>query len=168
MEKEDIKHLFKEAYHDMATSKDSWKMELAGCVMKDMFNWILEHDEAAAQEIAECFEWNLTYYNFVTEAESKKIVSALKHEDGETGARWNTADIWVVAGEGKKEIPYYNCWALYVTMNMLDSDHRKVIMPLVNNDEAKYAKVIYDMALEKLKDVDRPKFIREYFELTCD
>lgn len=160
----EAKHKFKNAYHEMADSKEVWEMKLAGCIMKDMFSWIDEHDKTAAQHFADIFDGNLHFYNYMTEEEAMKIVRGLKHQGGETGARWKAEEVWAVSGDKKSCEPYYNCWALYATMNMLDSDHRKTLMPLTNT----YETVILEMALEKLKDVDREKFVREYFELDCD
>ena len=45
---------------------------------------------------------------------------------------------------------------------MLYSDHHRSTSEFVPKDQE--PKFFYMMAVEKLKDPDRPKFIREYFE----
>ena len=69
------------------------------------------------------------------------------------------------------EKPYYNCYALWVTANMIYSDHANSVAEDMGypNPEAvpneKMALSMYRKAVEQLKDVDRPKFVREYFDL---
>ena len=63
--------------------------------------------------------------------------------------------------EKMSEEPYYNCWALWVVANMLYSDHAQSVSMFVAKDEL--PKVFYTMAVEKLKDRDRPRFVRHYF-----
>ena len=65
-----------------------------------------------------------------------------------------------------EEKPYYNWPALWLTMNMIYSDYAEVIAEAVGEKNAdKIGETSYKMAVKKLKDKDRPNFIREYFEL---
>jgi hypothetical protein len=65
-----------------------------------------------------------------------------------------------------EEKPYYNWSALWLTVNMIYSDYANVIVELVGSkDNERVATACYKMATAKLKDKDRPHFIREYFEL---
>lgn len=95
------------------------------------------------------------------------VVAGLKSQDGRTGAHWNFATfanaVQSLGGEMEKP-PYYNKYALWATANMLYSDHAKSAAKYVG-DESKMPAYFYDLAVEKLTDVDRPHFIREYFHL---
>ena len=63
---------------------------------------------------------------------------------------------------GKPECEsYYNRYALYVAINMIYSDFATKLVQFV--DEDKMVEVVYRLAVDKLKDKDRPRFIREYF-----
>jgi hypothetical protein len=60
--------------------------------------------------------------------------------------------------------PYYNYPALWLTMNMLYSDFSAPVIEMLGTDDnEKVATAFYKMAVKKLKDVDRPKFVRWYF-----
>jgi hypothetical protein len=49
---------------------------------------------------------------------------------------------------------------------MIYSDYANVIVELIGSkDNERVATACYKMAVKKLKDRDRPHFIREYFEL---
>ena len=62
--------------------------------------------------------------------------------------------------------PFYNWPALWLTVNMIYSDFAEIIAEMTGSKEnEKLAVSAYKMALKKLKDLDRPHFIREYFEL---
>jgi hypothetical protein len=88
------------------------------------------------------------------------------NQDGTRGVHWNyEAFKAAVESLGAKmtDEPFFNCWALWVTANMLYSDHHKSTMEFVPKDQD--PRFFYTMAVEKLKDIDHPKFIRHYFGL---
>ena len=66
--------------------------------------------------------------------------------------------------------PYYNKWALFVTMNMIYSDSAKSVAVIAGktledmpNDEL--FSDIHMLALDKLEDKDRVFDVREYFDV---
>jgi hypothetical protein len=83
--------------------------------------------------------------------------------DGSKGAKWSCADIEkFLAGKGIaiEQSPYYNSYALAVAMNRIYSDYGGEIKDLTDDE----AVACYNFALRDLKDPDRPRWIREYFE----
>ncbi|MBQ2417241.1 MAG: hypothetical protein II282_03495 [Alistipes sp.] len=163
---EELKNRYEELYHKMAHSKDVSKMRAFGSAEHWVFDMLAErHPDIARKWLdkLEATEWN----NYLSEAEAVDIVSNLKNQDGRTGAHWNMATFFGAVeslGGAIENPPYYNKYALWVVANMLYSDHAKSAAKYIG-DESKMPAYFYDLAVEKLTDVDRPHFIREYFHL---
>ena len=123
----------------------------------------------ASQQVLECYEGTLKYYNFLTENEAEEIVAAFQNQDGSKGPKWRDPDELfekVEQHDGRVECePYYNKWALYVAMNKAASDQNSVILKWIGDDKDKYIIACYDLALTDLKDKDRPYWIRKYFHV---
>lgn len=160
-------------YKGIIHSKDDAKMEMLGCIFLSMMEQIEATNPRLYKEMVErmeATEWN----NYLTEAEATKIASALVNQDGSRGAHWPyEAFKNAVESLGGKpsESPYYNCYALWVTANMLYSDHAQSVAedmgyktPAEVPNE-KMALSMYKKAVEKLKDMDRPYFVRAYFRV---
>lgn len=156
---------YDELYEDMASGKDPSKMIAFGEAEKWMFHQMAEkHPEIAERWLTklESARW----HNYLSKSEAEYITSNLINQDNTRGPHWNydTFKGAVESLSGKMAVePSYNCWALWVTANMLYSDHHRSTSEFVPRDQE--PKFFYAMAVEKLKDVDRPKFIREYFDL---
>lgn len=162
-----------ELYRDIIRSNDNAKMEMLG----EIFLSTIEQLEASSPRLykeivekMEAIEWN----NYLTEYEAAKIASTLVNQDGSTGAHW-PYDVFKGAVEslgGKtSDMPYYNCYALWVVANMIYSDHAQSVAedmgyksPTEVSTE-KMALSMYKKAVEKLKDVNRPYFVRPYFHV---
>ena len=88
------------------------------------------------------------------------------NQDGTRGAHWDY-DTFKGAveslGAKMRDESFYNCYALWIMANALWSDHHKSLSEFVPKEQE--PKVYYLMAVEKLKDVDYPKFIRKYYDL---
>lgn len=162
---EDLIKRYDELYEDMATAKDPQKMMVFGDAEKWMFHSVAEkHPELAEKWLAklEAGKWN----NYLSKSEADAIVSKLVNQDGTRGPHWSYDTFKsAVEGLGGKmyDEPYYNCYALFTTANMLYSDHYKSALEYVPKEDM--PKYFYMMALEKLKDMDRPKFARKYFDV---
>ena len=64
------------------------------------------------------------------------------------------------------EKPYFNWWALWLTINMVYSDYADTLADLLaTKDQEKLAVACYKLAIRHLKDPDRAEFIRAYFGL---
>ena len=162
---------YEELYKDMATAKDVEKMHVFGAVGKWMFCRLAEENPRMAQmalDKLEAMYWN----NYLSDAEAKEICAALVNQDGTAGAKWGKeAFLQVVEkhdGETEKK-PYFNDNALWVTANMIYSDHAKSIAEDMGAQSVaavpaeKMALSCYRKAVEKLCDRDRKHFVRQYF-----
>lgn len=159
---------YDELYENMVTAKDLKKMIVFGEAEKWMFHSVAkEHPELAKIWLSklESSVWN----NYLTEHEAKHIVESLMEKHGDTYVQkyaWDypTLKSAVESIGGKmSEEPCYNCWALWATMNMLHSDHDETISAYIQPSVK--VKFYYKLAVDKLKDFDRPHFVREYFHL---
>jgi hypothetical protein len=156
---------YDELYEDMATAKDPKKMMIFGDAEKWIFHEIAKaHPELAEKWLSklEAGKWN----NYLSESEAEHIANKIMNQDGTRGAHWDY-DTFKGAveslGAKMRDEPFYNCYALWIMANALWSDHHKSLSEFVPKEQE--PKVYYLMAVEKLKDVDYPKFIRKYYDL---
>lgn len=162
---EDLIKRYDELYDDMATAKDPKKMMVFGDAEKWMFHTLAhKHPEIAEKWLTklEAGKWN----NFLSKSEAEMVVSKLINQDGTRGAHWDydTFKSAVESLGGKMtDEPFYNCWALWAVANMRYSDNARSASEFVPKDMM--PKYFYNVAVESLKDADRPKFTREYFDL---
>lgn len=160
---EELIKRYDELYADMATARDPKKMMIFGDAEKEMFHCLAhKHPEIAEKWLTklEAGKW----YNYLSKTEAEEIAARLVNQDGSRGPHWSY-DTFKGAVEslgGKMyEEPFYNCWALWATANMRYSDNYRSASEFVPKDQM--PKYFYNVAVESLKDVDRPKFVREYF-----
>lgn len=169
----EIYERYEELYEDMASSGNKDKMVVFG----DAERWAFKRMSELSPKDAQCWLDKLEamhWKNYLSKQEADEIASHLVNQNGRIGAHWGY-DAFKSAVEslgGKMyDKPFYNCYALWITANMIYSDHAQSVAEdmgasspeAVPND--KMALSMYRKAVEKLKDVDRPKFIREYYEL---
>jgi hypothetical protein len=169
----EILERYEELYEDMAASGNKDKMTAFGEAEQWAFKRMVEISPKDAQcwlDKLEAMHWK----NYLSKAEAEEIASHLINQNGKIGAHWGyeTFKAAVESLGGKmSEKPFYNCYALWATANMIYSDHAQSVAEDMgmSSPEAvpneKMALSMYKKAVEKLKDTDRPKFIREYFEL---
>lgn len=161
----DLIERYDELYDDMATAKDPKKMMVFGDAEKWIFHSLAEkHPDIAERWLTklEAGQWN----NYLSREEAFDLANGLVNQDGTRGAHWSYETFKAaVESLGAKMVdePYYNPWALWLTANMLYSDHCRSASEFVPKDMM--PKYFYNMSIEKLKDVDRPKFIRKYYDL---
>ena len=162
---EGVMERYLELYEDMAKSAQPEKMKIFGEAEKWAFERMRELSPKHAQMWLDKLE-AVHWHNYLSKAEADDIVSKFVNQDGSRGAHWNY-DVFKGAveslGGNMSEEPYYNCYALWVVANMLYSDHAQSLSMFVPKDE--FPKVFYTMAVEKLKDKDRPRFVRHYFDV---
>ena len=162
---EDLIKKYDELYDDMATAKDPRKMMAFGEAEKWVFHMMAEqHPELAEKWLTklEAEKW----YNYLSKHEAEAIVSKFVNQDGTRGPHWSydtfKAAVESLGGKIQSE-PFYNCWALWTAANMRYSDNYVSASEFVPKDMM--PKYFYNVAVETLKDADRPRFIREYFDL---
>lgn len=169
----EILERYEELYEDMANSGNKDKMMAFGEAERCMFKKLAKEHPAMAQmwlDKLEAMHWK----NYLSKAEAEEIAGKLVNQNGRVGAHWGYESFKAaVESLGGKtfEKPYYNCYALWITANMIYSDHANSVAEDMgmSSPEAvpneKMALSMYKKAVEKLKDVDRPKFVRDYFDL---
>lgn len=162
---EDLIKKYDELYDEMATAKDPRKMMAFGDAEKWVFHMMAEkHPEIAERWLNRLEAEN--WFNYLSKGEAEDIAMKLINQDGSHGAHWSyetfKAAVESLGGKLSSE-PFYNCYAIWVVANMLYSDHHKSTSEFVPKDQE--PRFFYSMAVEKLKDNDRPRFIREYFDL---
>lgn len=156
---------YEDAYNIMATSKDPKKMIIFGNAERWAFPVMAElaPDKALKWlEMVEPAKWN----NYVSRSEADAIARSLVNQDGSKGPHWPYEAFKAAVeslGVSMSEAPFYNCYALWLTAQMQYSDHAESAKEFV--PERDLPKYFYLTAVENLKDVDRPHFIREYFDL---
>ena len=173
MNKEELRSKYDHLYRVMAESKNPENMMLFGKAEKHMFHELAEaHPEAAEAWLAMLMpvEWN----NYLSEAEAKEIGEHMENQDGTMGYHWPCAVLFPAVeslGGVIEEKPFYNKYALAAVMNMIYSDHADSIAMDMGGKKAsdisneKMAMSCYRKAIEKLKDPDRPRFVRWYFHM---
>lgn len=169
----EILEKYEELYKDMASSHDRDKMVAFG----DAERWAFRRLHEISPKDAQCWLDKLEamhWKNYLSKQEADEIASRLVNQNGRIGAHWGYETFkGAVESLGGKmyDKPFYNCYALWITANMIYSDHAQSVaedMGMTTPEAVpneKMALSMYRKAVEKLKDVDRPKFIREYFDL---
>lgn len=164
---------YEELYHKILQSKDDVKMEMLGDVFLSMMDQIEGSNPRLYKDMIEKLEAT-DWHNYLAESEAAKIAMSLVNQDGTRGAHWPyEAFRNAVESLGGKieDAPYYNCYALWVTANMLYSDHAYSVAEDMGYKQPsevpneKMALSMYKKAVEKLRDADRPRFIRQYFRI---
>ena len=173
MNKEEMRCKYKHLYKMMSEGRDPEKMQIFGMAEEHIFHRLTESDPAMAEAWLAMLmpvEWN----NYLTKDEAKEIGEHMENQDGTMGFHW-PCDVLFSAVESLggviEEMPYYNKYALAATMNMIYSDHADSIAVDMGGKKAsdipneKMAMSCYRKAVEKLKDPDRPRFVRWYFHV---
>lgn len=160
---EGVRERYLELYEDMAKSGMPEKMKVFGEAEKWAFDRLQERDPKLAEMWVDKLEAT-HWHNYLSKAEANEIVAKFINQDNSRGAHWSY-DVFKGAveslGGNMMEEPYYNCYALWVVTNMLYSDHYNSASEYVPKEDM--PKFFYLMAVEKLKDKDRPHFVRDYF-----
>lgn len=171
MTSEELRQKYEHLYNKMMMSDDARMMYIFGGAEKWAFDEILKSSPKMAEmwvDKLEAINWN----NYVSEAEAKMIASKFINQDGITGPKWEMSSLLAKLDEIGCHIehtPYYNKYALWLTINMLYSDHAISVsedMGYATPKEAPTDKMVvsfHKKAVEKLCDKDRPFFIRKYF-----
>ena len=158
-------------YDDMARSSDPSKMKVFGEAEKWAFAQAVERNPRMAEmwlDKLEATHWK----NYLSKSEADDIVGKMVNQNGSRGAHWpyDTFKGAVEALGGKmSDEPFYNCYALWATANMIFSDHAQSIAEdmgyktIAEVPNEKMALSCYKKAVEKLHDSDRPRFVSDYF-----
>lgn len=166
MTNSELKEKFRTLYKDMAESKDVDKMIIFGDAFKKMYDKVADmHPDMAAATLG--ILGAIEYNNYMTSEEAMEAAAKLVNDDGSPAPHWrmDEAKAFLTSrGIALEDKPYYNFPALWLTMNMLYSDFAEPVTEMLGGeDNEKVATAFYKMAVKRLKDADRPKFVRWYF-----
>ena len=170
---EQIISKYMKQYEVMATSANPELMHIFGENDKWAFKEMARLSPKTAQEWLEKNE-AILWHNYLTKSEAEVIVAKFINQDRTKGAKWGYETfkniVESLGGEISDE-PFYNCYALWVTANMLYSDHAQSVAEDLGYKSAsdvpteKMALSMYKKAVEKLRDADKPRFVRWYFKV---
>lgn len=145
-------------YNYMANSRKPENMKMFGRVMTQMMEDMIQANPSKAEEYIDRLE-AIKWKNYLTPKEAEAIVAKMNPR-----APW-TRDQWKAAMEQNgyplEKEPYYNRYALWVTMNMIMSDSSQTLGKYVSNGDL--FKLVYEIAVDKLTDQDEVFNIRKYF-----
>lgn len=162
----ELKEHFRNLYKKMAESKDVDQMIIFGDAFKRMYDKVADmHPEIAAATLGVLGA--IEYNNYMTVDEAMDAASHLVNDDATPAPHWKMDEAKAFLTSRNIPIedkPYYNFPALWLTMNMLYSDFATPVIEMLGSDDnEKVATAFYKMAVKRLKDVDKPKFVRWYF-----
>ena len=176
MTTQELKETYKRLYDGMKMSKDVSKMKIFGAAFTDMFGKVAQAHPDIAQATIDMLA-AIEYHNYVTKQEAMDVAEEFINDDTlitgsaepTRGAHWNMDTVksfLTPRGMETEDKPYYNWPALWLVMNMEYSDYADTLVELLGDKNGeKLAMACYKMAVRKLKDRDRPHFVREYFDL---
>lgn len=111
----------------------------------------------------------IKFVNFISEGEYEKLVPTLKNLDGTKGPKISIESIKSIVDKTNGAWlclePYYNEWALYLTINHLMSTNSKFIYEVSNKTGIPSILICYDLANGLLKDRNKSRWLREHFDL---
>lgn len=176
MTTQELKAHYNELYNTMKESKDVANMRTFGEAFTRLYNKVSEVHPELAVATLNLLE-SINYNNFVTAEDATELAGKFINADktltgapeGSKGAHWRMDEAKAFLSSRNlptEEKPYYNWPALWLTMNMIYSDYADTLVELLGTkDGEKIATTCYKFAISKLKDPDRPRFIRSYFSL---
>lgn len=174
MTQQELKQRYDDLYALMQESKNVQNMRIFGDAFTRLFVKTVEmHPELAEATI------NLLsaveFHNFVTQEEATVIAAKFINDDTyltgnekpTLGPHWRMEDMRTFLASKQlptSDKPYYNWPALWLVMNMTYSDFADALSKLLGTkDPERIATACYELSIKKLKDVDRPSFVRPYF-----
>lgn len=159
-------------YDIMKESKDIKKMKIFGDAEKYVFKELLSSSPDLAEKWLSHLE-AICWENYLSEREMVNIGKRIINQDKTKGYHWQY-DVFVNTMKSlNKEInrsPIYNSYALFVTINLIYSDHAKSIaedMDFTNVNNVPNEKMFsscYRKAIEKFDDLDGGYNVRSYFK----
>ena len=167
MDKNELKQKWDEFYAIMESSKNPKNMILFGEVMKMMMERSINYDQMFAEKMLEklcAIKWK----NYVTAEEADMVVMKMDPQPGWSREQW--MKIVERFSLPLEEEPYYNKWALYLTMCMKVSDSKVSISRLMGKmptelTQDELATGAHMLAMDVLKDKDGVFDLRRYFGL---
>ena len=170
MNKEERYQQFLDRYEGIIRGGITGEMEQLGDMVKRVMKWLINYEpEIATAAIAILDgEQGQGCRNYLSAREADEIVSKMDPEP-----QWSlhhVLDMLRSAGYATEESPYFNNYALATTMCMILSDSGETLKEELGSDirpakADEILRLVYKLAIDKLKDKDGKFNIRKYFDL---
>lgn len=157
------------AYNMFRKAKTSEDEDLQRSMITKLISCLYKYDQKNLDDILNSYEGMSMYNNYLTQKECEEICDHSINEDGSHGCALGDCRYIVEFLQNKGNLvensPYYNKWALIATMHKFASDQGSVLKKLVEGDRSKYIQACYDLAVAQLKDPDKERWVRWYFNI---
>ena len=170
MTKEERYQQFLDRYESIINSGDPAKMQLLGDMVKRVMKWLINYEPEIATAAIDILdgEEEKECYNYLSSQEANEIVKKMNPRP-----QWSlhqVLDMLKSAGFATEEPPYFNNYALATTMCMILSDSGETLKSELGSDirpakADEILRLVYKLAIDKLKDQDGKFNIRKYFDL---
>ena len=170
MNKEERYQQFLDRYEGIIRGGITGEMEQLGDMVKRVMKWLINYEpEIATAAIAILDgEQGQECRNYLSAREADEIVSKMDPQP-----QWSlhhVLDMLRSAGYATEEPPYFNNYALAATMCMILSDSGETLKDELGSDirpakADEILRLVYKLAIDKLKDKDGKFNIRKYFDL---
>lgn len=154
-----MKERYEKLYDYMAKSGNPKNMVLFGSVMSEMMDRAIKNDPSFAEKEIDKLE-AMMWQQYLSKSEAQNIVEHMSPSAPWSYPTWENA--MQQAGLPIMEDGIYNCYALWVEMNKLMSDHAETFKKYGVEPDLS---MIHDLAIDNLKDKDGVYNIREYFKV---
>lgn len=179
---------FRNILNEIKTGDKGKDTDLLHSLLHKSFEGLASSEPRKAQTILEDFEGEMKFNNYLSEKEAREIVSYMVFD--ESGKRdsspWEPERLFKEMKVTKPNSdlesddligddscymdvqPYYNRWALWVTMNKYYADNYYALKKWVEEKGRvpDLQRACYDFAVEQLMDQDKPRWVRWYFGLS--
>lgn len=162
----ELKEKYESLYKDMVDSKDTKNMMLFGSVMHELMAHVIKNDRTFAEQEIEKLE-SMNWHQYLTEGEAEAVCVNMEPE-----CHWQF-DVWektlIQLSLETERKPYFNKYALWVTMNYIYSKHSETIAEKILEtklDDAsaeQMVSVVHALALDSLLDKNGLFNVRKYF-----
>ena len=155
-----MKERYDALYKYMAESKDPENMMLFGQVMTELMEKAIKDNPSFAEreiDKLEAMMWN----QYLSRAEAEDVVKEMQPR-----APWSYNE-WEKAMQAynlpTSEEGDYNCYALWVVMNGIMSDHGDTFSKYDISKSADYFKIVHSLAIDLIDDEDGLFDVRNYY-----
>lgn len=166
MNTSELRDWYRSLYKTMSESNDIDNMRLFGTVMNNLMEYVIRNNQGLAEQEIEKLE-SINWDQYLTRSEAEAICREMDPE-----AKWSfdtlSANLRDLGFEIEKK-PFFNKYAMWVTMNAKYSDHAARLKSEIKSitgidlDQSQCLTIIYGLALDSLLDKDDKFNVRKYF-----
>lgn len=158
---------FLQRYDEIIESQDQTQMERLGSMTKRVMRWLIREEPQLAETAMRMLDDSdtATTQNYLTEQESRQIVERMQPRPTWTAEALKKS--LSSLGLPLDNPTLFNEWSLLTVMLMIQSDSGETLRDFTGfqpNDD-QMLRLVYRLALDKLKDQDGVFNVRRYFGL---